>query len=75
MRILAAGVGRAVPNLRRSASRRPGKKSGSPRPEWAGHFPAVTRMGLKIGDGAVICLCREMLPIRRGVTATPLGML
>jgi hypothetical protein len=32
-------------------------------------------MGLKIGDGAVICLCREMLPIRRGVTATPLGML
>jgi len=50
------------------------KKSGSPRPERAGHFPAA-RMGLKIGDGAVICLCREMLPIQRGATAIPLGLL
>jgi hypothetical protein len=32
-------------------------------------------MGLKVGDGAVICLCREMLPIRRGVAAIPIGLL
>jgi predicted AAA+ superfamily ATPase len=51
------------------------KKSSSPPPEWAGHCPAPTRMGLKVGDGAVICLGREVLSIHRGVTAIPLGLL
>jgi hypothetical protein len=32
-------------------------------------------MGLKLGDGAVIYLCRKLLPIPRGVTAIPIGLL
>jgi uncharacterized protein len=51
------------------------KKSGSPRTDWVAHFDVVSRIGLRAGDGAVICLCRETLPIRRGVTAIPIGFL
>ena len=51
------------------------KKAGSPRSDSAASFPALERFSSSIGPGAVVCLCREMLPIRRGVTAVPLGML
>lgn len=51
------------------------KKAGSSRPDSAASFPALERFGSSIGAGAVVCLCREMLPIRRGVMAVPLGIL
>jgi predicted AAA+ superfamily ATPase len=51
------------------------KKTGSPRPDSAAGFSALERFGPSIGPGAVICLCRDILPIRRGVTAVPLGVL
>jgi hypothetical protein len=51
------------------------KKSGSPRPDAVASFAALERFGASVGAGAVVCLSREMLPIRSGVTAVPLGML
>ena len=51
------------------------KKAASPRSDSAASFSALERFGTSICPGAVVCLCREMLPIRRGVTAVPLGIL
>jgi predicted AAA+ superfamily ATPase len=49
------------------------KKAGIPKPDSAASFAALERLKASIGPGAVVCLCREMLPIHRGVTAVPLG--
>ncbi len=51
------------------------KKSASVRPEWAGQLATAGEIGLKLGEGGVVCLCRELLPIKRGVTAIPVGLL
>jgi hypothetical protein len=51
------------------------KKAGSPRPDSVAGFAALDRLGSSVGPGGVICLSREILPIRRGVTAVPLGLL
>jgi hypothetical protein len=51
------------------------KKTGSPRPDAAASFAALDRFKSSIGPAAIVCLCREVLPIRKGVTAVPLGTL
>ncbi|MEW6250433.1 MAG: ATP-binding protein [Planctomycetota bacterium] len=51
------------------------KKSASPKSNWGGQFEAAARLGLKLGDGGVVCLRRQALPLRRGVTVIPLGLL
>lgn len=51
------------------------KKSADPRREWTRHFTALDRLGGKRGEGAVVCLCREPLPLGEGVTAVPVGVL
>lgn len=51
------------------------KKAASPRPDSGASFAALDRFGSSVGSGAVVCLCRDMLPIRKGVTAIPLGLL
>lgn len=51
------------------------KKSATPKPDWAAQFDAAGRMGLKLGGGGVVCLRRQALPLRRGVTVIPLGLL
>lgn len=51
------------------------KKSATPKPNWAAHFEAARRTGLKLGDGGVVCLRRQTIPLRRGVTVIPLGLL
>jgi len=51
------------------------KKAVNPRPDSAASFATLERFGTSLGPGAVVCLCREQLPIRRGVTAVPLGLL
>ncbi|MBN2210643.1 MAG: ATP-binding protein [Sedimentisphaerales bacterium] len=51
------------------------KKSASPRPDWIKSFSALDRLGPKIGDGGVICLCPQTLPLTPTTTAIPVGCL
>jgi predicted AAA+ superfamily ATPase len=51
------------------------KKAGSHRPDAAASFAVLDRFKSSIGPAAIVCLCREMLPIQEGVMAVPLGML
>jgi predicted AAA+ superfamily ATPase len=51
------------------------KKSASPRRDWACNFNSLERLGLRRGEGAVVCLCKELLPIDASVTAIPVGMI
>ena len=51
------------------------KKSASPRRDWVRNFHALDRLGLQRGEGAVVCLCKESLPIDASVSAIPTGMI
>ncbi len=51
------------------------KRGATPNREWAGSFGALERLGKSVGDGAVICLCKEMLPLTRKVNAVPVGVI
>ncbi len=47
------------------------KKTAQPTREAVRHFSALGNLGLKPGHGAVICLCREALPLTPTVDAVP----
>lgn len=49
------------------------KRGATPNREWARSFGALERLEKPVGDGAVICLCKEMLPLTRKVNAVPVG--
>lgn len=51
------------------------RKSASPRREWAQGFSVLNRFKRGWAEGAVVCLCREMLPLSEKVTAVPLGVI
>jgi predicted AAA+ superfamily ATPase len=51
------------------------KKSSSPRREWAGQFSALSRLKRKVGAGAVLCLCRQLMPLTEAASAVPIGTL
>jgi hypothetical protein len=51
------------------------KRSASPRPEWAGAFAALDRLGARRRHGAIVCLAPEAVPLTRDVTAVPAGWL
>lgn len=51
------------------------KKSATPQRDWVRPFSALDRLGLDRGEGGVVCLCREMLPLADKVTAIPVGLL
>lgn len=51
------------------------KKSASPGPDSFRAFEALHRSGANVGQGAVLCLCREVLPLTREVQAVPIGVL
>ena len=51
------------------------KLGAAPRTDWVRHFRSLDRFPTPRGDGAVICLCREPLPLTREVTAVPVGYL
>jgi predicted AAA+ superfamily ATPase len=50
------------------------KLGATPRREWADSFAALRKLKAGIGQGAVACLCSEPLPLTRGVTAVPAGI-
>lgn len=50
------------------------KLSATSKKDWVRHFSALDRLG-KRGDGAVVCLCRELVPIDRESNAVPVGFI
>lgn len=51
------------------------KKAATPRLEWAAFAAPAERPGVTIGDSAVVCLCREVIPLSRTVRAVPVGVI
>lgn len=51
------------------------KKTVSPDKNDIRHFATLERLGLPVGQGAVICLCRESLPLTETVCTVPAGWL
>ncbi len=51
------------------------KKSAAPGKDSVKAFGALERAGLSVESGAVICLCREVLPLSRNVFLVPIGCL
>ena len=51
------------------------KKSASPRREWTQPFATLDRLEPGWPEGAVLCLCRERLPLTERITAVPVSLL
>jgi len=51
------------------------KKSAAPSREWGRMLNVLDTLHERRGEGAVICLCREPLPINERVTALPIGLI
>ena len=49
------------------------KRSATVKSDWARHFEAVSRFSEEKGNGAVICMISEEVPVRTGVTAIPVS--
>ncbi|HBC87213.1 MAG TPA: ATPase [Lentisphaeria bacterium] len=49
------------------------KKSATVKGEWARHFDAISRFSEEKGNGAVICMSSEEVPLRPGVMAIPVS--
>jgi len=51
------------------------KKSASPKREMVQPFRALGRLKQPIGQGAVLCLCDQIVPLTKDVDALPVGIL
>jgi hypothetical protein len=51
------------------------KLSATPRREWGRVFSVLSRLGKPVGEGAVICLCSEAIPLDTHVMALPVGVI
>ncbi len=51
------------------------KKSASPRRELAQPFAALRRLKQPVGEGAVVCLCQQTVPLAQDVDAVPVGVI
>jgi uncharacterized protein len=51
------------------------KKSAAPTREWGRMMNVLDTLDEQRGEGAVICLCRESIPISERVTALPVGLI
>ncbi len=49
------------------------KLGATPNKGWVRHFPVLKNLKKPVGEGGVICLCREPLPLTERVTAIPAG--
>lgn len=50
------------------------KKHGTPRKDAIKHFQVLEKSGLKLGEGGVICLCNDLLPIDQQNWFIPAGL-
>lgn len=51
------------------------KRGGTPNRDWVRAFSVLDRLKKPVGEGGVVCLCREYVPLTRTVAAIPVGML
>ena len=51
------------------------KKSASPTASDIRALSSLERAGAMIGEAAVICLCRDAVPLKKNVQALPIGIL
>lgn len=51
------------------------KKSASPRKEMVRHFKVLDKLNLPVGDGGVICLAEQPLPLSEHNMSIPIGVL
>ncbi len=51
------------------------KKSATPNRNWSEAFAALRSLPEETGEGAVVCLCRDILPLSEKVVAFPIGLL
>ncbi|HIJ65724.1 MAG TPA: ATP-binding protein [Candidatus Hydrogenedentes bacterium] len=50
------------------------KLGATPKKSWVKHFSVLSRLNASVGDGGVICLCREPIPLTGTTTAIPIGL-
>jgi predicted AAA+ superfamily ATPase len=51
------------------------KKTASPRRELAEPFKALSRLQKPIGEGVVLCLCKQIMPLAQDIDAVPVGII
>ncbi len=51
------------------------KKAVLPKSEWLNSFKALSQVKIKIGEGAVICMAKEVSPLERNISVIPVGIL
>jgi hypothetical protein len=51
------------------------KRSATPQRSWVGTMASLKKRQLPVGEGGVVCLCPEYLPLAEGVYAVPVGLI
>lgn len=50
------------------------KKSATPKREWGTMFRSLETLGGEVGEGAVVCLCPQSLPLSDMTSAVSVGV-
>jgi hypothetical protein len=51
------------------------KKSATPRSDWVQPFSALKKLSYELGEGGVVCLRPELLPLGPKTTTIPVGLI
>jgi predicted AAA+ superfamily ATPase len=51
------------------------KRGATPSRDWVRAFHTLERLGKPVGEGGVVCLCKELMPLTAKTTAIPVGLL
>ncbi len=51
------------------------KKSATPKREWTRTFRCLSNLQHKRGEGGIICLCKQVIPLANNTYAIPIGLL
>ena len=48
------------------------KKGATPKPGWIRHFRSMEKLKVPLGSGVVVCMCKQIVPLEKKVTAVPI---
>ena len=51
------------------------KKSAAPSRDWLRNFSALDRLKVRVGEGGVVCLCDQVVPLTETCRAIPAGLI
>jgi hypothetical protein len=51
------------------------KKSGTASRDWLRAFPVLDRLKASVGEGGVVCLCDQLIPLSETCRAIPAGLI